>query len=184
MNRDYFINLSFAVYKVTELFPEKEQLRFEIRRKANDVLSNLLVFQNNKDLGMEAEQSAKMVVEDIKYLKDYFDLAVVECRVNPCNFALLQKEYNKISHYIESEIKDKKSGFLGFEAEDPRDKAMSGRQKKILDIVKEKQNIRISEIQDFFPGVSKRTIQRDLAYLVSNNLINRKGDFSQMFYQI
>ena len=46
MNKDYFIKLNRAIYKITETFFEKEPLKFKIREFANDILADLILFQN------------------------------------------------------------------------------------------------------------------------------------------
>ena len=177
MNREYIINLTFIVYKVTELFPKEEPLKTEIRTRVNDILNDLLVFQNNQELGIKTNPPREEIIENIESLKKYFELAIIKKLASPVNFLVLQKEYDKISETVKKEL-EKSQSVKGetFKIE------TSQRQKKILDIIKEMRKVQAGEIQNFFPKISKRTIQRDLAFLVEQGLIQRKGEFSEQFY--
>ena len=41
MDREYFIQLTLGLYRVTEMLPDKEPLKFKLREKANDILAYL-----------------------------------------------------------------------------------------------------------------------------------------------
>jgi len=59
----------------------------------------------------------------------------------------------------------------------------SERQKKILQILQEKEKVQVSDIIKKIPSVTKRTIRRDLDILLKNREIVRIGEFNQIFYQ-
>jgi len=59
----------------------------------------------------------------------------------------------------------------------------SERQKKILQILQEKEKVQVSDIIKKIPSVTKRTIRRDLDILLKNREIVRIGEFNQVFYQ-
>ena len=160
MDKEYIINLTFTVYKVTELYPKQEPLRAEIRTRANDILNDLLFFHNSKELGINVDEIDREIIENLKNLKKYFEIAIIKELASPSNFLVLQKEYDKIYN----ELKKEES----FEAEPQKvdedqkiGKWVLERQKRILDIIKNKQKIQVQGIQDNLPEVSKRTIQRD-----------------------
>lgn len=52
----------------------------------------------------------------------------------------------------------------------------NGRHAKILSLVKEKQDVSISDIHSYFNGISEKTIQRDLISLVNRGLLGMDGD--------
>jgi|GEM_PF-475975 len=58
------------------------------------------------------------------------------------------------------------------------------RQKKILEILKEKGRAQVGEFKNIFPEVSKRTLRRDFRDLVNQKLIERIGEKNNTFYQI
>ncbi|MGB2762228.1 MAG: DeoR family transcriptional regulator [Minisyncoccales bacterium] len=183
MNKEHIINLSFAVYKVTELFPKQEPLRTEIRTGVNDILNDLLFIHNCQELSINVDEVRQEIVKNIEALEKSFDTAIIKELANPCNFLVLQKEYDKIYN----EFKEEES----FEAE-PRKidedqkirKWVLERQKRILDIISKKQKIQVQEIQDNLPEISKRTIQRDLVFLIDKGLVNAQADFNRTFYEL
>jgi len=59
----------------------------------------------------------------------------------------------------------------------------SERQRKILQILREKEKVQVSDIIKRIPSVTKRTIRRDLDILLKNREIVRIGEFNQIFYQ-
>ncbi len=181
MDRKYIINISFTVYKVTELFSEEEPLRAEIRTRVNDILNDLLIFQNNQEIGVKTNLLGEEIIENIKDIKKYFELAIIKNLANPVNFLVLQREYDKIAKAVKKELEE---GSQSYKPKLPKIKReeISSRQKEILDIIKEKGKVQAGEIQNRFPEISKRTIQRDLAFLVEQGLIQRKGEFSEQFY--
>jgi DeoR/GlpR family transcriptional regulator of sugar metabolism len=61
---------------------------------------------------------------------------------------------------------------------------MNERQKKILEILKEKGKIQVGQIKEFFPNVSKRTLRRDFQSLVKKGIIERIGEKNKTFYQL
>ena len=58
------------------------------------------------------------------------------------------------------------------------------RQKKILEILKEKGRAQVGDFKKVFPEVSKRTLRRDFRSLVSQKLVDRIGEKNNTFYQI
>ena len=180
MDREFFINLSFAVYKVTEVFSKEDPLRLKIRSKVNDVLTGLLIWQNNKQLGIKADELTKEIIKNIESLRDYFNSAIKQSMVKPQNFSILEKEYAKIYEELKKEIKKEEIK----KEKNKLDKSPTGpeRQKKILNFINKKGQVQIKEIENNFSEISRRTIQRDLAHLVNQSLIFTKGDFNQKLY--
>ena len=52
----------------------------------------------------------------------------------------------------------------------------SERRSKIIDIIKEKGEVVVNDITDSFPGISSKTIQRELTSLVEENVLKRVGE--------
>lgn len=61
---------------------------------------------------------------------------------------------------------------------------VSDRQRKILDILKQKEGIQVWEVKDILPDVSKRTLRRDFKKLLNGGLVERKGDKNTTFYKL
>jgi hypothetical protein len=58
------------------------------------------------------------------------------------------------------------------------------RQQKILEILKERDKTQVADIIKQIPGITKRTIRRDLDELLRQGKIIRSGEWNQIFYQI
>lgn len=187
MDRENIINLSFTVYKVTELFSKEKPLKTEIRKRVNNILNDLLIFQNSQEIGITTNQLEKEIIENIEELKKYFESAIAKELTSPTNFLVLRKEYDKISKELKKE--ESKEESLKTESqkiEERRNirKWVLERQKRILDIIRQKQKAQVQEIQKNLPGISKRTIQRDLVFLTRKGLVKTEGDFNATFYRL
>lgn len=198
-NQDFYISLTFAVYRVLELFPAEEKSTAKIMQSANRTLSDLIIIsEKNPVTNQQKNQIVPRVLREIEYLHVYLRDAQNENWINPDNFLVLRKEYRRVERFLEDldlelqdevlpkEIKEekkepvletKKNTFKGKES-------LSERQKKIIDILKEKEQIQVREIQKILPNVTKRTLRRDLDDLMNLNLIERKGQWSSVFYRI
>ncbi len=61
---------------------------------------------------------------------------------------------------------------------------LQDRQKKILDILKEKGSAQVKDFKEVFPNVSKRTLRRDFRNLMGQGLVERVGEKNNTFYQL
>ena len=91
MEKDKIIQLTNVLYRITDLFPENESLRFSIREKGNLVLS-FFVILTNKDLIL-SEQEMKdfslKCVSEIEIIFSYFEVAENQDWIDPKNFKIL-----------------------------------------------------------------------------------------------
>ena len=190
MDKDYFIQLTANLYRLTLLFPKKEPLRYKTRELADDILANSTLilrgsFHKSKNLILETEK-------DLEVLNSFFEIAKNQNWVSPFDVLEVQKEYSKIGEEIK-----KLSGStlptteaVSSEAEprevDPRkvEGRGSGRQEKILEILKEKGKAQVWELKQIFPEVSKRTLRRDFENLLNQGFIERMGERNETFYQL
>ncbi|MDD4358660.1 MAG: hypothetical protein PHY30_02475, partial [Candidatus Pacebacteria bacterium] len=95
MERDRIIKLTNALYKVTDLFPEKETLGISIRKRGNLILSFLIIL-NNKDLVLSGEEFNKFYLKcerNMEILFSYFEIAETQNWINPKNFKILKTQY-------------------------------------------------------------------------------------------
>jgi len=202
-NKQDLINLTTAVYRVTELFPKNEPLLWQIRETANNILADF-VFFNSKNLA-ESQIEGK-----IKLILAYLDIAKSQKLAHLKNFLVLERDYQRINDYIVSqaqklarydknlkktekieEIKNQ-SQEKTKEDENPviivnknKQKAVSeatkngfssspwSRQEKIVKMIKNKGEVSLEELQDIFSEISPRTLRRDLKSLAEKNVIYR-----------
>ncbi|HEY4495466.1 MAG TPA: DeoR family transcriptional regulator [Candidatus Paceibacterota bacterium] len=62
--------------------------------------------------------------------------------------------------------------------------SLNAKQKKILEKFSEKNTLKLSEIMEFFPDVSERTIRNELTFLIGLGKITRDGRGNGSFYKL
>ncbi|MBI2098132.1 MAG: DeoR family transcriptional regulator [Candidatus Wildermuthbacteria bacterium] len=61
---------------------------------------------------------------------------------------------------------------------------LSQRQRKIIEFLRAKENAQVWELQKVLPEVTKRTLRRDLDELLQKNLVERKGAWNAVSYEL
>lgn len=153
--KEHFLKLTLAVYKVTELFPEEgESLKAQIRESADRVLADLIYSENGS--------------RHIGKLKEFLGLAKEKNWVDSRNFLVLEKEYGKIRQLSKPE------------------KAIvnNQRQGKILGILRSNRRIKVGDLLQTFPQVSRRTLIRDLEELFHSGMVARRGNGRGIEYSV
>lgn len=188
---DKFIQLTSAVYKLLNFLPEGEPLKNRAKDKA-------LVIMENKD------KASDQLLEDIEILLNYLKLAKSFGWIDGINFLIISKEYENIKKTVSNKIKppaniiaqtqkvtfqktvENQISFTEKKISQPKapEFLISERQKKILQILSEKGKAQVSDFKMVLANVTKRTIRRDLDELLKNRIINRAGEWNQVFYQI
>ena len=69
MSADFYIRLTLAVYKVTELFPKDEPLRQNIRDLANEILIGLINEQEKPITTQNRKQEILRVLQEKKKIQ-------------------------------------------------------------------------------------------------------------------
>lgn len=95
---------------------------------------------------------------------------------------LSQRKLVKLADLIEKKEKIEPKKEISEEKE--KRSVLNAREKKILEVLKEKGRVQVWEISKLFPDVSKRTIRRDFVELLNNNWIERFGEKNNTFYQL
>ncbi len=197
MDREYIIKLTLALYRVTELFPQKEPLREKLRKQALEILGDLVPYYFSSDsLVLDSKKSEiDKIAKDIEILEDLLEIAQSQNWVDSRNFLVLKQEYVKIKKgviYANLDLVDiaqqeKKSTEKPTEKKDKellQKPKISLRQKKILEFLKTRERTQVWELQELFPGISKRTLRRDLENLLNQGIIERIGKWNETFYRI
>lgn len=212
MERENFIKLTSGLYKVTELFPEKEPLVFFIKEKAIAILADSILLSACNPIALTKEQKEKVfegIMGNIEILKGYFELAKSQKWVNEANFLVLEREYEKIKKELKEEslkdellnnelLKDesfkketptkvqekKPSPVLLMGSPQIRNGPLKKRHRKILEVLKVKATAQVRDLEEVFPGVTKRTLRRDFRYLLSQGLVKRMGDGNTTLYKL
>jgi len=201
---EHILKLTLAVYKVTGLFPE-EGLKHQIRESANKILADFLYNQDENCsrtikglLGLFNEAEAKDWVDPRNFLVLYreydrllglakqpdstklsppgesgtlrslgpFFAKAPEGSPSPISFSHSRKElWRRRGKIVEN-------SFL----------QNSHRQGKILKMIQENGKIKVSNISQLFPQLSRRTIIRDLDRLCRMGAVIRIGNNGRGVY--
>lgn len=209
MEKSYFIKLTVVLYRVTELFPKKEPLKFSLRKKAGDILAEtVLVFGDNPLASARAERKELLerILKNIKIIHTLFELAESQDWVKRENFLVLRREYDKIAQQAqqarqamsaERETPAQEpsqlvaSQAVGVAAKEQRSPAASvsfaglkDRQKKILRFLQGRGKAQVKDIKEILPEVTKRTLRRDFDLLLKRGLVERRGDRNKTEYKV
>ena len=163
MSKDSYIRLTFAVYKVTKLFPKEEQLKHDIRNLANEILVNLI------------NDNYESCSKSIRVLNTLFDLAEKKSLVDPRNFSVLRREYSKIEGFIKD-----KGVFSGKTVE--KSFPNKDRHADILNIMKQNGKTKIGDLAKNFPNLNRRTLLRDLDGFCQIGLVEKNGNGRGVYY--
>ena len=174
MDRDHLIKLTLAAYKVTDIFPKEEPLRFLIREKANQILADSI-----------SKEKIEKTRKDIEIINSYFEVAEKQDWVDELNFLVLKREYAKIKEGLKSKkgsanpiISQKNPNPAGHQSD------LSERCRKILEILRQKERAQVWEFKKIFPEVTKRTLRRDFEFLLKQRLIERAGENNNIYYKL
>ena len=191
MNRDFFVKLALGAYRVTDVLPSAEQKKAEIRSLANSALAHLILFSEANPITQEQRQSLIPKMQgEIDSLVRYFVELTNSGKVEKKYSLILEKEYQKIARWLaEQQIQDSAPVEIrpvirqGAPSDDGAN-SLSERQRKIMGILQNKEKTQVWELQKVLTEVTKRTLRRDLDELLSLNLIERKGEWNAVFYQL
>jgi len=188
VSKDYFIKLTLAVYRVTELFPSQEPLKFSLREKANQILADAILFFSENPINLKENQKERIkdqILRNIEVLEGYFEVAKTQQWVKDINFFVLKKEYDKLKEEV---LRKNQKSLPIFGPENslqlPLESLRKERCKRILEILQKKGRAQIWEFKEIFPQLSKRTLRRDFEYLLKKGLVERIGEGKMTYYRL
>ncbi|MBU1160186.1 MAG: hypothetical protein ABIJ28_00255 [Patescibacteria group bacterium] len=211
--KDKIKKLTEALYRVTDLYNDKEPLKWALRENAIFIYHHLLSSEPSWD---------KKISNSFDEIVKILDLASLGGFISDINFEILKKEYQKIKIFIESYFPKEKiyldfnfgqelpilidkgqnslPPHLSISGEDKGHPAVSGikdkknknkaqekseiRKQKIINFLKENGKKTIKEIALIFEGISNKSIQRDLADLVKEGALSGEGEKRWRLYFI
>jgi len=179
MNEDSIVKITNIAYQLLGFFPDNEPLKVKSKERVLLILENLTTGNNTKAL-----------IDNIEVLEKYLTIAKLQGWIDAVNFLILTKEYNTIKESFALPKKaDKKNGEVVVTSpkkivEESTEEDFNERQKKILQLLAQKEKAQVSGIIKELPNITKRTIRRDLDDLLKKGKIMRIGEWNQVFYQI
>jgi len=185
-----------AVFLVTDLFSEKESLKNKLRDVSLNILSSA-----SHDRSLESIKP--FLIEFLSLL----DVAYHSNNLSEMNYSVLKKESNDLIEKIQKDNSLNQSFFYTPENENvhdnktasyrqPKPKRQSvtksskqsskkkDRQNKIIEIIKDKKKVGVSDISGHITGVSDKTIQRELLELVDKGVLKKEGERRWSVYML
>ena len=196
MEKNYFIKLCLGLYRVTDLFPSDEPLKFFLREKADEILSDsILIFLNNP-INLAKQEKMEIhdrIIKNTEIIQGYLEISEAQNWVNKDNFTVLEREYERtkdIVYYLKhSKEPDNRPEKTENKPKIEQKQPINGnfkneRSKKILDFLKSKEKAQIWEFKQMFPDVTKRTLRRDFEFLLANGYVDRIGEGKYTYYRL
>lgn len=193
MDKKKLIELTSNLYKLTLFFPKKEPLRYKTREIANSILENFIVWKvfhsssnNNEDQSLHVGK----IKADLEVIDAYFEIIKWQNWVSYFDVLKIKDEYDKMKDSLIIEKTINKESELLKQSEtikkenEPLKKELGERQKKILEILKEKNMVQVWEVNKILSNVSKRTLRRDFEQLLKQGFVDRFGEKSKTFYKL
>jgi len=95
-------DLTLALYRVTDFFPQGEALRRHLREKAGDILGRVTEYGFSE----EKEREALGVLAKLESIKGYLGIAKSLRFVKPINIAILEREYESLTELFAKEAEN------------------------------------------------------------------------------
>ncbi len=191
MDKEYFTNLTNDLYRLTLLFPKKEPLKYKMRDLADNILAGLIMIIEGDE--KRYEELVYEIKKNIQPLDGFCDVAKKQNWVSEEDIVDIQERYGVIREEIEKFenecLKSKKEEELPKERTPVHEPVfvstdLNPRQKKIVELLKEKDKIQVNEVQESFPRITKRTLRRDFDTLTKKGLVKRLGKANTTFYRL
>lgn len=210
---DEVVKITNAVYRLLDSFPQDDPLKNKAKEKALEILEcSKQVFDSQgwlslkKYLSPERKRVAEGLLDSIEILASYLQIAKHQLWISDVNFLIILKEYDQIKSRLSLrkipagslETSKKQETIISKNlqlipetrksiSQTPKAAlggVYSGRQEKILKMLRQKGGAQVSDIIKELPNVTKRTIRRDLDDLLKKEIIVRKGEWNLVSYQI
>ena len=190
MEKNYLIQLTQNLYKLTLLFPKKEPLRYKMRELADDILADLIGGQTSEK---PSEVRPRQVLESLEILDGFFEVAKAQNWVQAVEVLRFQEEYNRIKIELKKisrgqtsakliEVRPLQGSLQG--SGGGAGQVVNSRQQEILEFLKENGRAQVWQLKQVFPEVTKRTLRRDFERLLKQGVIERIGEKNATFYQL
>jgi len=210
MEKSQIIKLTVVLYRVTELFPKREPLKFSLRKKANDILAEFVLYSADNPVVLAKVDKQKFlmrILNNIEVVQAFFSLAKTQDWLRPENFLVLKQEYSKITEQVrqalavEKETAKKEVITRVSAVKEPIKRespvreqetvaistspaGLKSRHKQIIKFVKSRGVAQVKDVKEILPEVTKRTLRRDFDFLLKQGLVQRRGDKNMTEYLV
>lgn len=92
--------LTLALYRVTDFFPQGEVLKKHLREKANEIFGSVTEYGFSES----GEKEAAAIIAKTEALKGFLGVAKSMRFVRPINLMVLEREYSALERFFEAEV--------------------------------------------------------------------------------
>lgn len=214
MEKSNIIKLTVVLYRVTELFPKQEPLKFSLKKKANSILAGFVLCCGNNALILTKADKQRLlrgILKNVEVVQTFLSLAESQDWLRPENFSVLKREYGSAAkqaqqaliaqkEVIEREPIIKAPATSSLVVKEPikrevplkKQQTSSGislrglksRHKQIIKFVKSRGAAQVKDVKEILPEVTKRTLRRDFDFLLKSGLVERRGDKNTTEYLV
>lgn len=96
--------LTLALYRVTDFFPQGEVLRKNVREKANEIFGSITEYGYSP----APEREAASIIAKIGSIKGFLTIVRSMRLVNPVNILVLEREYSALGNFFTKELEGEK----------------------------------------------------------------------------
>lgn len=180
--------LTEAFYRVTDLLPDEEPVKWALRKKAIEIMerASRLERENYRNQTEDLQALSWLVPEIISLLK----LAYGGTFISQANFEILAREYTAFLNLLNStqkilprNVSDSKSDAkkeMSETVSDTMSETMSDRGivSEIIDFFKTKNSewLTVKDLSNFFNGTNPRTVRRHIEKLVKDGVLISQGE--------
>ncbi len=181
------LDLSLAIYRVTQRLPEQEPLAGQLRQAGNEVAGEI------------AAGKFREAQNEIEKVLIYIKIARFQNWLRPANWSILDFEYYKLKQevifWLESEKLEKREEVkeekpkdtshnikrpekrveISEPADSRRQAFINSRQQQIFEEIKKRKSSKLSDLIPLFKNVSERTLRNDLRMLKDSGKVGKRG---------
>ncbi len=192
-----------AIYLVTDFLKDEEPVKWNLRKKAEQVLSDTIRFYTTKEETVRTMIAASFLIlkeelgltleavygihpsSTLMLPSDFFDIGISQedIKSNPAGVLSAVDFYKGQTKRHEMSFSSNKKDGLSEKKLISKDKEKN-RKEIILNVVKKVKEITIKDITAVVTGCSEKTIQRDLSILVNSGVLKRTGKRRWSKYQL
>ncbi len=189
MDKEYLTSLTNEIYRLTLFFPKKEPLRYKLRELAGNILTNLVTLLESDDV--KSRDIAFEIKRNIDPLDSFFEVIKGQNWVSPEDVSAVQEKYSVIKQEVDRFISNIEKEEVSSNENIPQKEnlvagfaSLNTRQRKIIDLLRNKEKIQVGEAQESFPRITKRTLRRDFDALTKMGALKRVGKANLTFYKL
>jgi hypothetical protein len=186
-----FLKLITAQYRLLNGIADSEPLKSKAKEKLLHLVDCLTCIDVKN--GSERSSLSREIISTVEIIENYLRLAKDNGYVDDINFFIIIKEYGFLKRSVSiltREMQVKTQTVLNSAREYLRSpvsqsrEPYSRRHQIIMNILAVKSQAQVADFQKELNKVTKRTIRRDLDYLLKKGSIKRIGKWNQVFYMI